>query len=88
MTTVTDDVDGFDDVGMFESGADTKLCSDLLLILLLCLTGSFGPKLFDGENVTIVFSLDQADGTAGARPKDATPFAVLLGKVGLCGFGE
>ena len=88
MTTVTDDVDGFDDVGMLEGGTDTKLGGDLLLILLLGLTGSFGSKLFDGKNVAIVFALDQADGTASTGSEDATPFAVLLGEVCLCGLGK
>ena len=63
MATVADDVDGFNDVGMLESGTDTKLGGDLLLVLLFCLAGSFGPKLFNGEDIAIVFSLDQPDST-------------------------
>ena len=88
MTTVADDVDGFDDVGMFEGGTDAKLGGDLLLILLLGLTRSFGSKLFDGKNVTVMFSLDQTDGTASTRSENAAPFAVLLGEVCLCGLGK
>jgi len=88
MTTIADDVEGFDDVGMFESGTDTKLGGDLLLVILLALTRSFGPELFDGENVSVVFSFDQPDGTARARPKDPAPFTILLGEVCLCGLGK
>ena len=88
MATVTDDVDGFDDVGMLESGTDTKFCGDLLLVLLFSLAGSFGPKLFDGKDVTVLFSLDQPDSATGTRSKDSAPLAILLCEVCLCGLGE
>lgn len=88
MATVADDVDGLNDVRVLESGTDTKLSSDLLLVLLFRLAGSFGPELFDGEDVATVFSLDQPDGTTGTRSKDSTPFTILLGKVCLCGLRE
>ena len=58
MAAVADDVNGFDDVGMLEGGTDTKLGSNLLLVLLLGLSGAFGPKLFDSEDVAVLFSLD------------------------------
>lgn len=63
MAAVADDVEGFNDVGMLESGTNTKLGSDLLLVFLLTLTGSFGSELFDSKDVAIVFSFDQPDGT-------------------------
>jgi len=85
MTAIADDVEGFDDVGVFESGTNTKLGGDLLLVLLLALARSFRPKLFDSENIAILFSFDQPDGTARARPEDPAPFAILLGEVCLCG---
>jgi len=85
MATVADDVNGFDDVRMLESGTDTKLGGDLFLVLLFGLTGSFGSKLFDGKDVAVVFSLDQPDSTASTRSKDSTPFAILLCEVCLCG---
>jgi len=85
MTAIADDVEGFDDVGMFESGTDTKLGSNLLLVVLLTLARSFRPKLFDSEDIAVLFSLDQPDGTARARPEDPAPFAILLGEVCLCG---
>jgi len=88
MATVADDVDGFDDVRMLESGTDTKLGSNLLLVLLLGLTRTFGSELFDGEDVAILFSLDQPDSTARTRTKDSAPFAVLLGEMCLCGLGK
>jgi len=88
VTPVTDDVDGFNDVGMFESGADAELGGDLLLILLHGLAGLFEPKLFDGKDGAIVFSLDQADSATGAGSEGLPPFAILLGKVCLCGLGE
>ena len=88
MTTVTDDVDGFDDVWMFESGTDAKFCGDLLLILLLGLTRSFGPKLLDGKDITTMFPLDQSDGTSGTRTENSAPLAVLLSEMSLCGLGE
>ena len=56
MAFVADDVEGFDYVRMLESGTDTKFGSDLLLVLLLGLTRSFGPKFFDGEDVAVLFS--------------------------------
>jgi len=88
MAAVADDVDGFDDVGVPESRTDTKLGSDLLLVLLLALARSFGPKLLDGEDVTILFSLYKADGAARTRSKDTAPFAILLCEMCLCGLGE
>lgn len=85
MATVADDVNGFDDVRMLESGTDTKLGGDLLLVLLFGLTGSPGSKLFDGKDFAVVFSLNQPDSTAGTRSKDSAPFTILLCEVCLCG---
>ena len=88
MATVADDVDGLNDIRVLESGTDTELGSDLLLVFLFCLTGSFGPKLFDGEDGAVVLSLDQPDSTTRTRSKDSAPFAILLCEVRLCSLGE
>ena len=66
MAAVADDVDSLDDVWMLESGADTKFGSDLLLVFLLGLARSFGSKLFNGEDVGIMFSFNQPDSAARA----------------------
>lgn len=88
MATVTDYVDGFDNIRVLECGANTEFCGNLLLVFLLGLTRSFGPELLNSEDITAVLSLDQPDGAASARTEDSAPFTVLLSKVSLCGFGE
>lgn len=88
VATIANDVDGFDYIRMLERGTNTKFSGDLLLVLLFALAGSLRPELLDSEYVTPVLSLDQSDGTAGARTEDSAPFAVLFGKMSLSGLGE
>lgn len=88
MATVADDVKGFDDVRMFECGTNTKFCGNLLLVLLFGLGGTFGPELLNSKYSIRSFSLDKPNSTAGAGTEDSAGFAILLRKVGLCGFRE
>ena len=71
-TVVGDDIDCFDDVGVLEGGADTKLCGDLLLVFLLSLTVSLWPELLDSIDnaTTLVAGLDETDGAAGTTAED------------------
>jgi len=87
MAMITDDIDGLNDIGVFESRADTKLCGDFLLVFLLGLTIAFRPEFLDSKDVTavLVAGLDEAHGTACTRAKDATPFAILLSEMSLRG---
>jgi hypothetical protein len=90
VAVVTNDVDRFDNVGMFECGADTKLCGDFLLVLLLGLTGALGPELLYGKYMTAVFvaGLDQAHGTTSTGAQDTAPLAIFFGNVSLGGLGQ
>ena len=90
VAMVTNDVDRFDDVGMFECRADAKLCGDFLLVLLLGLTSALWPKLLYGENITTVFvaGLDQADSATSTGAQDTTPLAILFGDVSLSSLRE
>lgn len=88
MATVTDDVDGFDDIRVLECRANTKFGGNLLLVLLFCLARSFGSEFLNSEDTTAVLSLDKPDGTASARTQDSAPFAILFSKMGLCCFRE
>jgi hypothetical protein len=90
MAMVTDDVDRFDNIWVFERRTDAKFCGDFLLVLLLRLPRTLGPKLLYGKYMTTVFvaGLYKAYCTTCARAKDATPFSVLLGNVSLGGLGK
>ena len=90
MAMVTNDVNRFDDIVVFECGADAKLRGDFLLILLLRFAGALGPKLLYGKYMATVFvaGLDQAYGTASTGSQNATPLAVFFGNVSLSGLGE
>lgn len=88
MTAVEDDVDGFDDIRMFERRTDAKFCGNLLPVLLFCLTRPFGPELLNSKWTIDVLFLDKADGTASARTKDANTFAILLFEMHLSSFRE
>jgi len=82
---ITNDVDRFNDIGVFEGGADAKLCSDLLLVLLLRLTVALGPELLYGKYMTTVFvaGLDEADSTTSTGAQNAAPLAILFGNMRL-----
>ena len=71
---VGDDVDCFDDVGMLESGADTKLRGDLFLVFLLGFTVSLWPELLDSidDATTLVAGLDETDGAACSTAEDTS----------------
>lgn len=87
---VTNDIDRFDDVGMFECRADAKLCGDFLLVLLLGLTGALGPKLLYGKYMTAVFvaGLDQTHSTTSTGAQDTTPLAILFSNMSLSSLGQ
>jgi len=90
MTMITNDIDGLNDIGVFESRTDTKLCGDLLLVFLLGLTIPFRPEFLDSKDVTtvLVAGLDKAHCTTCARSEYATPFAILFSEMGLGGLGK
>jgi len=85
MAMVTNNVDRFDNIRVFECRTDAKFCGDFLLVLLLGLARALGPKLLYGKYVTTVFvaGLYKAYCTTCTRAKDTTPFSVLLGNVRL-----
>ena len=87
---VTNDVNRFDDVRVFECGADAKLRGDFLLVLLLRLTSALGPKLLYGKYITTVFAagFDQAYGTTCTGAQNTTPLAIFFGNVGLGSLGQ
>ena len=87
MTMVANDINSLNDIGVFESRTDTKLCGDLLLVFLLGLTTAFRSKLFDSKDVTTVLAagLYEAHRTACARAEDAAPFAILFSEMRLGG---
>ena len=84
---IANDIDGLDDIGVFESRTDTKLRGNFLLVFLLGLTIAFWPEFLDGKYVAAVLiaSLDEAHRTACTRAEDATPFAILFSEMRLCG---
>jgi hypothetical protein len=90
MAMVTNNVDRFDNIRVFECRTDAKFCGDFLLILLLRLARALGPKLLYCKYMTTVFvaGLYKAYCTTCTRAKDTTPFPVLLGNVGLGSLGK
>lgn len=90
MAVVTNDVDRFDNIRVFECRTDAKFCGDFLLVLLLRLTRALGPELLYGKYMTAVFvaRLYKPYCTTCARAKDTTPFSVLLGNVSLGSLGK
>lgn len=85
MSVVKHDVNGVDNIGVFESRAHAELSCDLFLVLLFTFTGAFGTELFHGENGAVVLSLDETHGAPCAAAKDAPPLAILFAEMGLCG---
>jgi len=90
VTMVTNNVDRFDNIRVFQSRTDTKFCGDFLLVLLLRLARALGPKLLYGKYITTVFAagLYEAYCTTCTRAKDAAPFSVFLGNVSLGSLGK
>jgi hypothetical protein len=90
MAVIRNDIDGLDDIGVFESRTDAKLCGNLLLVFLLGFTVAFRSEFLDSKDVTavLVAGLDEAHRTPCARAEDATPFAILLSEMGLGGLGK
>lgn len=87
---VTNDVNRFDDIGVFECGADAKLRGDFLLVLLLGFTNALGSKLLYSKYMTTVFvaGFDQAYSTASTGAQNATPLAIFFGNVSLSSLGQ
>jgi hypothetical protein len=87
---VTNNVDGFDNIGVFECRTNAKFCSDFLLVLLLRLARAFGSKLLYGKYVATVFvaGLNKAYCTTCTGAQNATPFSVLLRNMGLGSLGK
>jgi hypothetical protein len=85
VAVIRDDINGFDDIWVFQGRTNAKLCSDFLLVLLLRLTSAPGPKLFDSKYMTtvLVVGFDEAHRTACTGAQNATPFTILLGEMGL-----
>lgn len=76
-------IDGLDDIGVFQGGTNAELCGDLLLIFSFCLTGTFRAEFLDSEDTSAVLgtSLDQANGPTSTATKNTTPFTILLGEM-------
>lgn len=88
MTMITDDVDGFDDIDMLQTGTDTELCPDLVLILTLRFAGSSRTKLLYSIDSATCFTSGAYEANCATRSgtEYATPFSILFGEVGVSGF--
>lgn len=56
MAVIANDVNSFDDIGVFQGRADAKLGSDLFLILFFCLSTTLGSELLDGEDIASILA--------------------------------
>lgn len=82
---IRDNIDGLNYVGMFQGGPDTEFGGYFLLVLSFRLARAFWPEFLDSENSSTILtaSLDQTNGSTCTTSKDTTPFAILLGKMGV-----
>lgn len=80
MAVIAYDVDGLDDVDVFQACTDTKLSTDFLLVVPLRFAGATWSKLLDGIDCTafLCTCTNEPDSTSCARTKDAIPFAILF----------
>lgn len=80
MAVIADDVDGLDDVDMFQASTDTKLCTNFFLVVSLRFAGATWSKLLDGIDCTafLCTCTNESDSTSCARAKYAIPLAVLF----------
>lgn len=80
MTTILDNIDRRDDVGMLERRSNAKLCCNLFLVLLFRLACSLGAKLFDSVNgaSSLGVAFDKPHCATGAATQYTTPFSILL----------
>jgi|SRR5712671_3962414 len=87
---IANNVDRFDDIGVFEGRTNAKLRGDFLLVLLFRLTGALGPKLLNGKYMAtvLVAGFDKAHCTTSTGTQNATPLAILLGNVSLGSLGK
>lgn len=85
MAVVKHDVNGVDNIGVFESRTHAELCGNLFLVLLFTFARAFGTELFHGENGAVILSLDETHGAPCAAAENAPPLAILFAEMGLCG---
>lgn len=85
MAVVKHDVNGVDNIGVFESGAHAEFSCNLFLVLFLAFARAFGTELFHGENGAVVLALDETHRATCTAAEDAPPLAILFAEMGLCG---
>lgn len=85
MAIIGDNINSFDNVLMLQSGSNTELGGDFLLILPFSFACAFWAELLDSENTSAILGagFDETDGSTSAASKHTTPFAILLGEVSL-----
>jgi hypothetical protein len=90
VAMVANNVDRFDNIGVFECRTYAKFRGDFLLVLFLRFARALGPKFLYGKYMTTVFvaGLYEAYCTTCTGAQNATPFSILLGNVGLGSLGK
>lgn len=81
MPMIAHNIECLDDVGVLERRADTKLSSDLFVVLLFRFARAAWTELLDRIDYAPVlcFALDEADCAPSSGPKRSTKFAILFG---------
>lgn len=88
MTVIADNVDGLDDIDMFQASTDTKLCAYFLFVFTFCFTRATGTEFLYSiySPSGLCTATDETDGSPCAGTEDTTPLAILFGEVGVgCG---
>lgn len=85
VAMVRNDINGLDDIGMFQGGSDAEFGGDLLLILALGFARTLWPELFNSENTStiLVAGLDEAYSSTSTASENTAPFAILFRKMGV-----
>jgi hypothetical protein len=90
VAMVTNNVDRFDNIEVFECRTNAKFSDDFLLVVLLRFARALGPKFLYGKYTAtvLVAGLYEAYCTTCTGAQNATPFSVVLGNVGLGSLGK
>ena len=83
MAMIIDNVHGLNNVDVPQGDSNAEFSGHLALVLLLRLSLSTRPELFDsvGRAALLLGRLDQPDRPASTTSKDLAPFAILLGQM-------
>lgn len=88
MAVITDDVDGLDDIDVLQASADAKLCTYFLFVLAFCFASATGTECFYRiySPSSLCTATDETNSAPCTGTENATPLAILFGKVGVgCG---